>query len=277
MSKLHHSTGTGLIDARNIPERPRSLRLQTKYMERWADSIAQKEKALEKEREAFRKRNKGHTKEVDNFLYESAAQATKLATQAGSIKDELVNDFRSLWLELPRGDVARRTSLAVVHGLVERADSLSLVYAEEWLRQVYREAKTGQIKHAHELESSARALECGLPVLDPQRDPVRSRGLFGVVREIEYGQVRLSMWIHEGERDPSAPIWESCVIPTVDIPETYMELGVWVAWVERTYDFQGAMVEKGRFEPASSRRSVKGSRELLFETRWIRIERIWTG
>ena len=47
-------------------------------------------------------------------------------------------------------------------------------------------------------------------------------------------------------------LWEGCVAPVVDLPTAYAIEGAGIAWVDRTYDCSGALVRKGRFEPASS-------------------------
>jgi hypothetical protein len=142
-------------------------------------------------------------------------------------------------------------SLAVVHGIVERADNFCIQKAQGWLSEVYSAIMVGNVDEAHKLEQKARRLNCGLPVLDTERDPVKTTGFFGVVREIENGEARLSILIPESKKNPRAPLWESCSVPVVELPNEYANENVWVAWIERTYDFNGIQVLKGRFEPAS--------------------------
>ena len=179
--------------------------------------------------------------------------------------DEWRSRFRKLWLRIPRVETDRRTSLAVVHGLVERADANSLASAEEWLEAVYSQLLSEVDVVAHELECSALRLACGLPVLDFERMPTSASALFGVVEELEDGEARVLMSIPEGETDATAPIWEACTVPEVDLPTAYAIPGVWVAWVDRTYDCDGALVQKGRFEPASALVAVKPPPSLLLE------------
>lgn len=158
--------------------------------------------------------------------------------------------FRDLWLQIPFDHAERRTALAVVHGLVERADGPTLTRAREWLREVYRRFLAEEPVQGSELERLARALHAGLPVLDQERDPLVTTGTFGVVQEVEDGKARISFSIPESENDPTAPILEAYTVPVVDLPLWYGRPGTWVAWVERSYEYGGASLTKGRFEPA---------------------------
>lgn len=223
--------------------------------------------ALRRAKERAKSEVKTREAVYDAKSREVTLKAQALARRKASLStaDEWKDRFRKLWLSIPRAQTDRRTSLAVVHGLVERADAGALGSAEAWLEEVYGDLLSGCVVRAHELERDAVKLGCGLPVLDFERTPISADALFGVVEEVEDGEARVLMSIPEGETDPTAPIWEACTVPAVDLPVAYALPGVWVAWVDRTYDCDGAPVQKGRFEPASSLVTVKPPPSLLVE------------
>jgi len=206
---------------------------------------------LKEEEEKLAKKRKTLYEQIRKFV--SSDPFIEAAPWKKSLKVELVYSFRRLWQFVSREDELSKTSLALVHGLVERASVFSIENerTQAWLWKVYETIQRGEVDEAHELEAQARELDCGLPVLDPERDPISIRALFGVVREIEDGEARLSMSIPEGKVNPEAPLWESCSVPVVEIPKEYANEDSWVAWVERTYECDGEKVSKGRFEPAS--------------------------
>jgi len=160
--------------------------------------------------------------------------------------------LRKMWVEIPREEISRRTCLAIVQGIVERADPIPLEGASAWLQRTWVALRESSAAAPAEVESSARELRCGLPVLDAERDPTCVDAVFGVVQRVEAGEVHLSMLVRQTENDPTGALWEGCVAPVVDLPTAYASEGAGIAWVDRTYDCSGALVRKGRFEPASS-------------------------
>lgn len=231
-----------------MPEGIRPLLLQKerrKFAEKYATEKLEEFLKASKRLETI---SKVYDEQVEDILPELL-----LGKQEGEIdiKTRIVNLFRELWQYVSRKDEQTKVSLAVIHGIVERADSFCIEKAQNWILKVYNKIVMGNVDEAYKLETRARQLNCGLPVLDPERDPVKTTGFFGVVREIEDGEARLSILVPDAKKNPKAPLWESCRVPVVELPNEYANENVWVAWIERTYDFNGTPVAKGRFEPAS--------------------------
>lgn len=210
-------------------------------------------KKLERRRQEISKeleKKSGTLYEQMRIMAESRVGGRR-SEEASAIKTTLVGSFRELWQVLRRDDEVMKVSMALVHGIIERSDDVCIEAADKWLWGVYRAVLEGSVQEAHELERKARSLGCGLRVLDPERDPVACSGFFGIVREIEEGEARLSISIPQGRTDRSAPLWESFTVSAVELPERYAVEGAWVAWLERSYNCNGSEMKKGRFEPAS--------------------------
>lgn len=167
-------------------------------------------------------------------------------------KHEWTHLFRTLWTRIPRSDIKRRTTLAIVHGIVERSSELSLQQAEAWLSGIERKIIAGSHRAPKDVEAEARELNCGLHVLDSERDPESVLAFFGVVQSVEEGVADISIYAREAVQDSRAPVLEAVQVPEVDLPAAYARPGVWVAWVERQYKCGTSVLSKGRFEPAGS-------------------------
>lgn len=155
-----------------------------------------------------------------------------------------------LWAFVERENLVRRTCIAVLHGLVMRASPLSLRYAHAWLLDIVDALATNRQIPPEVIENEARKQECGLPVLDPDREPIRITGMFGVVQDIENGIASLSMYVREAVGGNDSPVLEGVDVPVVDLPRPCVRPGAWVAWVERVYHDSAVEAAKGRFEPA---------------------------
>jgi len=229
-----------------MPEAIKSFLLHKKKVKAAGRSVSERLEELIKAWKHLETTSKTYDEQVEALLQLLGEQEGEI-----DIKTRIVNLFRELWQDVSRKDERTKVSLAVVHGILERADSFCIQKAQRWLSEVYVAIMASNVDEAYKLEERARQLNCGLPVLDPERDPVKTTGFFGVVREIENGEARLSILIPESKRNPKDPLWESCSVPVVELPNEYANENVWIAWIERTYDFNGIRVVKGRFEPAS--------------------------
>jgi hypothetical protein len=235
MADIQKSDNSSFQNITKVSDKTNPRMVQLQHLQREEEKLAKKRQAL-----------------YGELLREAEDVERKRGEERG-LKETFVMFFRELWREVSIDDWQTKVSLAIVHGLVERAHDSSLqnMHTQTWLWKIYEAIKRGDVCEADEIESQARSLNCGLPVLDMERDPVRATGWFGVVREINEGKARLSISIPEGKNDPEAPLWESCTVPQVELPLEYTIEDAWVGWIERTYDCDGVPVTKGRFEPAS--------------------------
>lgn len=171
------------------------------------------------------------------------------AQPASDLADLWRTAFREMWAAMAGDDIGRRTALAVVHGLVERAGITAIAQHQAWLSDVYIALSRNTIT-ALELEISARVSAQGLPLFDPERSPTTVTGSFAVVSSVSDGYADLSFLNSNARSDPKASLWEGIEVPTCDFPSAYCVPGVWVCWVERGYASGSTIHKKGRFEPA---------------------------
>ena len=167
-------------------------------------------------------------------------------------KEVWTHRLRALWGQIPRDDVPRRTALAIIQGAVERSNGPSVQHAGSWLFEAEAKLKGGRCPNPLEIEATLRGLNCGLQMLDSERDPDSIFTVFGVVQSIEDGVADISLYLREALGNPEAPVLEAVEVPEVDLPTAYARRGVWVAWVERQYKCGSSTLSKGRFEPGGS-------------------------
>jgi hypothetical protein len=188
--------------------------------------------------------------------------ARNTSDQLGTDAQLLVQEMRDRWRAVSSHDMHRRLSLALLHGLAERADLDTLARAQDWFSRMLSQWDAQSIPEAQQIEKSARALRVGLPTLDAERDPIAIVGVFGVIQSVDDGYADISLRIDAAATDPKIPMWEACVVPVVDLPTAYAAPGVGVVWLERTYKCDEIRLTKGRFEPASTLLKTKKARTL---------------